>query len=130
MEFMRSMLGVVPPPFHGATYTAQKLRKPLAKERPNGRVTRTGFTVEEINAMFNVAINLIDNSDTSDEVVQLVNLTMALGMAYEKGMRGGNVVPNTPWNATDHLSRQAVGGLIQSAECRQGLLAAGAVQCW
>ena len=52
VEFMRSMLGVVPPPFHGATYAAQKLRKPLAKERPNGRVTRTGFTVEEINAMF------------------------------------------------------------------------------
>ena len=67
VEFMRTMLGVVPPPFHGATYTAQKLRKPLAKERPNGRVTRTGFTVEEINAMFNIAINLIDNSGTRVE---------------------------------------------------------------
>ena len=30
VEFMRSMLGVVPPPIHGAAYTAQKLRKPLA----------------------------------------------------------------------------------------------------
>ena len=49
------------------TYTAQKLRKPLAKERPHGRVTRTGFTVEEINAMFNIAINLIDNSGTRVE---------------------------------------------------------------
>ena len=127
VEFMRSMLGVVPPPFHGANYTAQKLRKPLAKERPNGRVTRTGFTVEEINAMFNVAISLMENSDTNDEVVQLVNLTMALGMTYEKGMRGGNVVPNASWNAKDHLSRQAVGGLIQSAGHRQELLAAGAV---
>ena len=83
VEFMRSMLGVVPPPFHGAAYTAQKLRKPLAKERPNGRATRTGFTVEEINAMFHVAIDLINDSKDKDEVVRLVNLTTALGMAYD-----------------------------------------------
>ena len=30
-------------------------------------MTRTGFTVEEINAMFNIAINLIDNSGTRVE---------------------------------------------------------------
>ena len=74
-----------------------------------------------------MAIELINNSVDKDEVVQLVNLTMALGMAYETGMRGGNVVPNVSWSSADHLSRQAINDLVQSATDRRKLLATGTV---
>jgi hypothetical protein len=35
-------------------YTMQKLKKLMAVERPEGRKLRTGFTVGEITAMFDV----------------------------------------------------------------------------
>ena len=127
VEFMWSMLGVVPPPFHSAEYTSQKLKKPLAKERPGGCATRTSFTVEEINDMSNMATQLIDNSNDPEEVFQFVNLTMALGMTYEKGRRAGNVVPADQWTSADHLSRQAIADLVQSAAERQRRLDTGAV---
>ena len=48
VEFMRSMFGAVPPPFPCTDYTLSKLKKLMAKERPAGRRTRTGFTVPEV----------------------------------------------------------------------------------
>jgi hypothetical protein len=51
------MWGKVPPPFSKTDYTLLKLRKLMATERPEGRRTRTGFTIPEVESMFRTALS-------------------------------------------------------------------------
>ena len=95
-------------------------------ERPEGRKLRTGFTVGEITAMFDVAWAAVDKENDGVQKAQLANMTAALGFIYERGLRGGNVCP-LRWNCTDHLSRQTIRGLVRSEDAFQRLEAMGGV---
>ena len=126
VEFLRWTTGVVPPELPKTTYTMQKLKKLMAVERPEGRKLRTGFTVSEITAMFDVAWAAVDKENDGVQKAQLANMTAALGFIYERGLRGGNVCP-LRWNCTDHLSRQTIRGLVRSEDDFQRLEAMGGV---
>jgi len=126
VEFLRWTTGVVPPELPKTMYTMQKLKKLMAVERPEGRKLRTGFTVSEITAMFDVAWAAVDKENDGVQKAQLANMTAALGFIYERGLRGGNVCP-LRWNCTDHLSRQTIRGLVRSEDDFQRLEAMGGV---
>ena len=117
VEFMRSMFGVVPPPFPCTDYTLSKLKKLMAKERPAGRRTRTGFTVPEVTAMFTTALQWIAKETDATQQRLLINYTAACSTAYEKAYRGGNVTPRH-WNQKEYLSRATLRSLLKPASAR------------
>jgi hypothetical protein len=126
VEFMRSMWGQVPPPFHKADYTIRKFRKLMATERPTGRRTRTGFTVEEVRVMFTSALRWLDEEDNPDERRLYINLIAACGLMYEKGYRGGNVI-RARWNKRRDLSRHTIRGMLRTKDELQTMVEDGAV---
>ena len=87
VEFLRWTTGVVPPELPKTMYTMQKLKKLMAVERPEGRKLRTGFTVSEITAMFDVAWAAVDKENDGVQKAQLANMTAALGFIYERGLQ-------------------------------------------
>lgn len=115
VEFMRSMWGKVPPPFPKTDYTLLKLRKLMATERPEGRRTRTGFTIPEVESMFRTALSwLAAASDATDQRL-FINLICACALMYEKAYRGGNVVQRH-WNPVANLSRHTIRGVLRPNE--------------
>lgn len=115
IEFMRSMFGVTPPEFPNTTYTAQKLKKTMGKERPGGRRTRTGFTVDEVKNMFKTALSWVTAEADPAQQKLLINYIAACGTVYERAYRAGNVIPKR-WNHRDHLSRATIRDLCRTTD--------------
>ena len=116
VEFMRSMFGVTPPDFTNAMYTVQKLKKTMAKERPGGRRTRTGFTVVEVKRMFELALTWIANETDVAQKRLLINYTAACGTIYERAYHAGNVVP-ARWNP--QATQEPSSSLDGQSGCKQ-----------
>ena len=59
----------------------------MAKERPGGRRTRTGFTVPEVVRMFETAMQWIADEADDTQRRLLANYLGACGTAYERAYR-------------------------------------------
>ena len=82
------------------------------------------FTVPEVCAIFTRALEAIEAASDPAQRAQLVNMNATLGFTYEKGRRGGDAAPAN-WNATDHLSRHTIRGLVRSEAEFAALVQAG-----
>ena len=116
IEFHMSYLHVHPPPggFPRTTWLLKKLKRTMAKERPEGRKRRPGLPGTKMEVILTTIWNMVTNPTTATRPLRKLyaNVGAALAFAFEQAMRIGNVCQGVTWRGDWHLSRGTIAPVL------------------
>ena len=112
------MFSVPPPPFKVARWMLAKLKRVMAKERPEGRKIRPGLDVGAVDTICRVLYEGLGTPPFKSTPITrlLVNMGAALAFTFEKALRAGETCPGGYFDNHNHLSRQTIAAALNTSE--------------
>eukprot|EP01049_Picozoa_sp_SAG25_P003681 SAG25_NODE_215_length_11684_cov_261.443677_10_plen_641_part_00 len=119
VEFMRGALNMVPPPMPQAQWWLKKLKRTMAKEKPQGRRVRPGLDNRSVTKIVTDLYKAMKAAPPQQQRLY-ANLGAAISLCFEKALRTGEACPGEDFDRTKHLTRRTIAAvLLPRAQLRQ-----------